>query len=65
MGPDEIKVRLLNVLKNYRNERARNEEFEKVIAAARAEVHEAKSLKSEYDKISERHLRRLKKLQKI
>ena len=49
----------------YRNERGRNEEFEKVIKQAQEEVTEAYKYKAELDKLREKHEKDLYKLQKV
>lgn len=65
MYPEEVKNSLLKVTQALRNERARNEAFEKVIAEARKEVLETVAVKAELDRMREKHLKTLRKLQGV
>ena len=65
MYSEEVKNSLLKVTQALRNERARNEEFEKVIANARKEVIETVGMKAELDRMREKHLKSLRKLQGV
>lgn len=65
MYPEELRNKLLKVTQALRNERARNEEFEKVIEKAQKEVIQTVVIKSDLDKMKEKHLKALRKLQTV
>ena len=65
MNNEELKLKIIKIAQMYRNERGRNEEFEKVIRQAQDEVSEAYKYKAELDKLREKHEKDLHKLQKV
>jgi hypothetical protein len=65
MNNEELKLKIIKIAQMYRNERGRNEEFEKVIRQAQDEVTEAYKYKAELDKLREKHEKDLHKLQKV
>lgn len=65
MNNEELKLKIIKIAQMYRNERTRNEEFEKIIKQAQSEVSEAYKYKMELDKLREKHERDMGKLQKV
>lgn len=65
MNNEELKLKIIKIAQMYRNERGRNEEFEKVIRQAQEEVSEAYKYKAELDKLREKHEKDLHKLQRV
>lgn len=65
MNNEELKIKIIKIAQMYRNERGRNEEFEKVIRQAQDEVSEAYKYKAELDKLREKHEKDLHKLQRV
>ena len=65
MNVEELKLKVIKIAQMYRNERGRNEEFEKVIKQAQDEITEAYKYKADLDKLRDKHEKDLRKLQRI
>ena len=65
MNNEELKLKIIRIAQMYRTERQRNEEFEKVIRQTQDELSDAHKAKLELDKLREKHVRDLRKFQKV
>jgi len=62
MNPEELRVRLVKISQSYKEERNRNEEFEKAIKAAHRDMVEVRKTQKRFEELEKVHADRSKKL---
>ncbi len=63
MGVEELKVKIIKIAQAYRDERIRNEEFEKALKSAQKDIAQSRQLQVELDRLSKAHMLNGRKLQ--
>ena len=62
MNPEELRVRLVKISQSYKEERNRNEEFEKAIKAAHRDMVEVRKTQKRFEELEKTHSEKGKKL---
>lgn len=62
MGVEELKVKIIKIAQAYRDERIRNEEFEKALKSAQKDIAQSRQLQVELDRLSKAHMLNGRKL---
>mmetsp|Transcript_34749 Transcript_34749/g.40638 ORF Transcript_34749/g.40638 Transcript_34749/m.40638 type:complete len:858 (-) Transcript_34749:61-2634(-) len=62
MGVEELRNKIIKLAQAYRDERVRNQEFEKSLKAAQRDIAQSKQLQAELDGIQKKHMEAAKKL---
>lgn len=62
MSPDELRVKLVKISQTYKEERHRNEEFEKAIKAAHRDMVEVRKTQKKFEELEKVHSEENKKL---
>ena len=65
MSSEQLRIKLVKIAQAYRDERNRNEEFEKALKAAHRDLLSAKKTQREYDNLQKDHEGKSKKLLKM
>ncbi len=62
MNTEELRTKILKLAQAYRDERVRNEDFDKALKNAQREIASARQMQHEFDILQKRHTDNAKKL---